>query len=98
MKYFSFLTALVKIERILILICLVAAGFFIWQNQKIQTSVADQEMIIQQNLEKEFAQKVQQLPALLPLPTSTIQLEEFNIFNKVYWSTTTNSNLPVFQN
>lgn len=94
MQYFSFLTALVRVERILILVCLIAAGIFIWQNQKIQIAVVDQETIIQQNLEKEFAQKIQQLPNLLPLPASTIQLEDFNIFNKTSWPTTTNSNLP----
>jgi ADP-glucose pyrophosphorylase len=89
MKYFSFLSALVKIERILILLCIIMAGFFVWQNQKIENAVTNQEAIIQQNLEKEFAKKVQQLPSLLPTPSSNIQLEEFNVFNKNLQSTTT---------
>ncbi|MCX6784813.1 MAG: hypothetical protein NTV81_02665 [Candidatus Komeilibacteria bacterium] len=83
MKYFSLISTLVKIERTLILLCLLAAIGLGWQTYKIKKQTLAAEIIIQKNLEKEFSQKIQQLPTLITTPASTIQLDQFNIFTKL---------------
>ena len=80
MKYFSFLTTLVRLEKLLVIICLISLLLISWKNIQIKNQAANQQVTIQANLEKELLDKIQKLPELITLPPTKTTLNQYDIF------------------